>query len=38
MLPSAPLDVAGFLHLDAGVAVALGELDEVGQRVHVRLG
>src|SRR6267378_3807594 len=32
------LDVTGLLHLDADVAVALGELDEVGQSVHVRLG
>src|SRR6266436_7221095 len=32
------LDVTGLLHLDADVAVALGELDEVRQSVHVRLG
>src|SRR5258706_14186261 len=32
------LDVTGLLHLDADVAVALGQLDEVGQSVHVRLG
>ena len=35
---SARLDVGGLLDQHAAVAVALGELDEVGQRVHVGLG